>query len=178
MVDLFIKLIEALWLILPAYFANGLIPLAKGKHPIDFNKKFIDNQPLFGKGKTWEGFFLGCFVGFLIGSLQWFIYDFISLKTSKLNLIKINPLLGFLLGLGAVFGDLVGSFIKRRLKMPRGHPFPLLDQEDFLLGSLFFVYWFIKIEIEWFLILLIITPIIHLIANLIAYLTKIKKEPW
>ena len=44
-------LVEAFWLVLPAYAANGLVPLFKGKHPIDGGRRLVKNR-IFGDGKT------------------------------------------------------------------------------------------------------------------------------
>jgi CDP-diglyceride synthetase len=33
-------------------------------------------------------------------------------------------------------------------------------------------------KLEWFILLAIMTPLCHLAANVIAYLLKVKKEPW
>ena len=49
------------------------------------------------------------------------------------------PLIGFLLGFGALLGDALGSFIKRRMGIGRGKPAPILDQIDFLIVATCFV---------------------------------------
>jgi CDP-2,3-bis-(O-geranylgeranyl)-sn-glycerol synthase len=177
---LFWYFVEAIWFILPAYAANGLVTLIKGTHPIDRNKKFFDGEPIFGPGKTIEGFIIGCFLGALIATIQMIAYNYIPWEQApvKLYIVNMSPILGFILGLGAMTGDLVGSFIKRRLKIERGGPAPLLDQEDFLIGALFFTFLFVNIRLEWVIILLLVTPIFHLVANIIAYLIKAKKEPY
>lgn len=176
------SLIGAIWLILPAYAVNGLMPLVgfkKNNHPIDFGKKWR-GKPIFGPGKTWEGLFFGCFIGILIATIQMLVYPYLPFDQSPvpLTIVQMSPFLGFLLGLGAIAGDLVGSFIKRRMGLPRGAIAPILDQEDFLLGALLFASFMVTILIEWILWLVIITPIIHLIANVIGYKIRVKKEPW
>jgi CDP-2,3-bis-(O-geranylgeranyl)-sn-glycerol synthase len=82
------------------------------------------------------------------------------------------------IGFGAMVGDLGGSFIKRRLGIPRGRPAPLLDQLDFIIGMFIFLSFVIAVKWEWVVILVIITPVIHLAANGIAYLAKIKSVPY
>ena len=173
-------LVEAIWLILPAYAANGLIPIFRGKHPIDFNKKFFDRQPILGKGKSWEGLVFACIIGIVIALIQAFAYPFLpwDLSPIQLTIVPMTATLGFLLGFGAVIGDMVGSFIKRRLKLQRGRPAPLLDQEDFLLGALLFASFIIAIKIEWVIILLILTPIIHFVASFVGYKIRLKREPY
>lgn len=175
-------LVEAIWLILPAYAANGLTPvvgLKKGLHPVDGGRKFR-GEPLFGEGKTWEGLMFGTFVGCIIGMVEMLAYPYLpfSLSPEPLNIVQMSPVLGLVLGMGAMLGDLAGSFIKRRLKIQRGKPAPLLDQEDFLIGAIAFSSFLVVIEVSWIVLLLIITPVIHLVANVIGYLMKIKRQPW
>lgn len=173
-------IIEALWLIIPAYAANGLIPIAKGKTPMDFGKNFIDNRRILGDGKTWEGAFFGIGTAIVISLFQAFMKQRLPFHLSPvpLDLVPMGVLTGLLLGVGVVVGDATGSFIKRRLNLKRGHPAPILDQEDFLIGALLFLAIIQPIKIEWVIFLLIITPIIHVITNLIGYYTGDKKEPW
>jgi CDP-2,3-bis-(O-geranylgeranyl)-sn-glycerol synthase len=90
----------------------------------------------------------------------------------------MTPFLGLVIGLGAMTGDLVASFAKRRLGIPRGRPAPLLDQLDFIIGMFVFLSFVIALKWEWVVILLIITPLIHLAANGIAYLIKLKSVPY
>jgi CDP-2,3-bis-(O-geranylgeranyl)-sn-glycerol synthase len=82
------------------------------------------------------------------------------------------------LAFGALFGDIVGSFVKRRFGLPRGADVPLLDQWNFVLGALLFSFWFTDITIWMVLIMLLITPLVHRIANIIGHKLKVKKEPW
>lgn len=175
-------LVEALYLILPAYAANGLTPLVglrKGLHPIDGGKKFRGQQ-LFGEGKTWEGLVFGTLMGGLIGLVEMLAYPYLPFDISPvpLNIIPMSLFLGLLLGFGAMCGDLGGSFIKRRLKIPRGKPAPILDQEDFLAGALLFSLLLVAIEAGWVILLVVITPVIHITANILGYLLKVKKQPW
>lgn len=175
-------LVEVIWFILPAYAANGLVPLVikkKKLHRIDGGRKFF-GEPLFGAGKSWEGLIFGSFIGILIATIEMLAFPYLPFNISPvtLTIVTMTPLLGLLLGIGALVGDLVGSFIKRRFKIERGKSAPLLDQEDFLIGSLFFASFLVAIKIEWVILLLVITPIIHWVASLIGYVLKVKKEPW
>ena len=154
-------IVQAILFILPAYFANSspvlIGKLTKGKFPIDAGKKW-KGQPLLGTGKTWPGFLGGLLIGTFVGGLQGALVA------------------GFLLSLGALTGDLVKSFFKRRMKIQRGKSWPLIDQWDFLIGALLFVSLVVRPSLETVVILLIITPLIHLGANTVAYLLKLKKE--
>ncbi len=176
-------LVEAFWLILPAYAANGLTPfigLKKKLHPIDGGRRFYDGRPVLGNGKTWEGLFFACTISVLISIVQVVAYPYLPFYLSPvpLDIIPMNPLLGFFLGLGAMVGDITGSFIKRRLNIPRGGHAPILDQLDFLLGSLFFVSFFVRLKQSWIILLVVMTPLLHYSANFIGYKLGVKKQPW
>jgi CDP-2,3-bis-(O-geranylgeranyl)-sn-glycerol synthase len=159
---------QALYFIFPAYCANALPVLFGGGIPIDFGKNFIDGKPLFGSHKTFRGFFSGLLLGMFIGIVQ-------------SNLPVFQPphmLLGFVLSLGALTGDLVHSFVKRRLNIPPGASFPVADQLDFVVCALFFSLFISPPSLPIALIVLIVTPPIHLLTNFIAYHLKVKKEPF
>ena len=55
-------------------------------------------------------------------------------------------IIGFLLGFGALVGDALGSFLKRRLGIGRGKPAPFLDQLDFIIVALIFVSPVVKLD--------------------------------
>lgn len=150
-------ILSALWFILPAYVANS-VPIIAGKYLGKYN--YIISKKFLGEGKTWGGFFFGLFAGTLVGFLQGALY------------------LGFLLSLGALLGDMLGSFIKRKFKLPRGTPVPLLDQYDFLIIALAFASFIKTPSFAEIIILLILTPLLHLSANLIAFALKLKSEWW
>jgi len=172
-------LVEAVWLILPAYAANGLVPLFKGSQPVDGGRQ-LGRRPLFGPGKTWEGLLAGIGIGAIIGLIQFVAFPYIPWNISEvpLTIVPMSALLGILLGLGAMLGDLGGSFIKRRAGLKRGALAPLLDQDDFLVGALVFASILVFVKFEWWVLLLVITPILHWIACLVGYVFKVKKTPY
>jgi CDP-diglyceride synthetase len=90
----------------------------------------------------------------------------------------------FCLSAGAMLGDLLGSFIKRRVGLKRGAPFPLVDQLDFVAGAWLLLFLFAR---EWFtesfslaiiLAVIIITPLLHLLTNYIGFKIGKKQVPW
>jgi len=114
---------------------------------------------------------------------QWLTFSplffiLMGLPTNSKTLLAPTILHGFLLSFGALIGDLIGSFIKRRLDLQRGQPAPVLDQSDFVIGALIFSFVEYIPPIEIILILLVLTPMIHLLANMIGYKLKLKREPW
>lgn len=174
--------VEALWFILPAYAANGLAPLVRffpKRHPIDFGKR-LAGRPVFGKSKTWEGFLIGIVLAGLIGWIQQIAYPWLPWELSpvQLDIIPMSPLLGLWIGFGAMSGDLFGSFLKRRFGLKPGDPAPLLDQLDFVFGSLLSLSLFFSIKPEWILWLVVLTPLLHWISSFLGFRLKLKSRPW
>jgi CDP-2,3-bis-(O-geranylgeranyl)-sn-glycerol synthase len=177
------------WYILPAYVANGFAVFSKAvknRHPIDGGRLFRDGNPVLGRGKSWEGFMIGVISGVCIGFLQYLtapvlldlIVQHITLPTELYPIVYVSILQVFLIALGALIGDLIGSFIKRRLDISRGRSAPILDQLDFLIAAILLGMLVNPLPLVFVLFLLVVTPIIHLTANVIGYLLKLKQEPW
>jgi CDP-2,3-bis-(O-geranylgeranyl)-sn-glycerol synthase len=148
--------------------ANGTPVVIHGLPPIDMNKKWRDGRRVFGDGKTWGGFLAGIVGGTIIGGIESAI-------------IWNNILLpSFVSSLGALLGDLMASFIKRRLGLQRGAPAPLLDQLDFYVGSLVFLYVFLRISFNIYAILLfaLLIYLLHRATNYTAYKLGLKSVPW
>ncbi|UCE16530.1 MAG: CDP-2,3-bis-(O-geranylgeranyl)-sn-glycerol synthase [Candidatus Bathyarchaeota archaeon] len=163
----------ALYFILPAYCANAVPVIFGGNRPIDAGRTFIDGKPILGPHKTVRGFFAGLIVGTLVG----FILQIVSPLQSVL--FQYDASLGFVLSLGALMGDLFDSFIKRRLGFPPGSLFPIADQLDFIVGAFLFSLMVSPLPpLQIILIVLIITPPIHLVTNFLAFLLGVKSSPW
>jgi CDP-2,3-bis-(O-geranylgeranyl)-sn-glycerol synthase len=159
----------ALYFIFPAYCANAAPVIFGGGRPIDADRTFIDGKPILGSHKTVRGFFAGLIVGTLVSFVQNTVYP----------LYQSNPLLGFALSLGALIGDLFDSFIKRRLGFTPGASFPILDQLDFVVGALLFSLMVPPLpHLNLILIIIVITPPIHLLTNVLAFLFGFKSKPW
>lgn len=160
-------IVEALKFILPAYCANAVPVLAGGGLPLDLGKNFLDGKPIFGKNKTLRGFLAGLLVGSVAGVAETIVFGF--------------PLLfGPLVSLGALSGDLLGAFAKRRLGLAPGQLLPVVDQIDFILGALLFSLPLGLTTLSWEVAVaaLVITPPIHLLTNFCAYKLRLKSNPW
>ena len=178
--DLLFELILGFWVIIPAYAANGFAPLARGKRRIDFGKKFFDGRDILGAGKTWEGLVLALFAGTLFGMLEVYLYPTLNpiALEAGFSLYKLSPVSVFFVALGAMVGDMIGSFIKRRLGLERGAPAPLLDQLDFVFGAFLFASFFLPLTPLSVILFLIITPFVHYLASYIGHKLGVKKVPW
>ncbi len=174
MYEILVLLAQAFWLIAPAYAANAFPPLLKGKMPIDCGKSLNGNR-ILGDGKTIEGTIGGIIFGVLVGSLQILGYNYIP---KELGLGAMTLPLALLLSAGAISGDIIGSFLKRRLHIESGRPLFPVDQLDFLLFSLLLASLITSINVWVAVVLVIFTPLIHKIANIIGYFIGVKKNPW
>ncbi|MFB6075658.1 MAG: CDP-2,3-bis-(O-geranylgeranyl)-sn-glycerol synthase [Candidatus Aenigmatarchaeota archaeon] len=177
--DILFELIRGFWIIIPAYAANGFAPMANGHRRIDFGKKFF-GKPLFGAGKTWEGLLFSVFIGTLCGLVQIYAHPYLNPMALEegFSLQALSIYSVFFVALGAMLGDILGSFIKRRVGMKRGESLLLGDQLDFLLIGFLFASVFMEVSILSVLIFLIITPIIHRTACFLGYKLGLKREPW
>lgn len=179
MLDLILKTV---WLLLPTYTPNNFAVVVGGGKPIDFGKRFIDGKRVLGDGKTWRGFVGGVAGGILTANIQYGIE-----KSFGIKLLSLLPFLEFLtlsilLSSGAMIGDCVGSFIKRRMGYERGTRFLVVDQLTFLivaliLSSFYQPFWKLYSP-EIITVGIIITPLLHLGINYIAFKLKLKEVPW
>ncbi len=180
MTEFLLEFWRSLYFLISPYAANAIPPLVKGKTPIDGGKNFLDGKRILGDGKTWEGLVAGTLFGTFCGGVAWLFYNYLNAiaKRYGFTLPYISPFNAFLLSIGALFGDMLGSFIKRRLSMERGAPAPLLDQLDFIFGAFAVGMFITDVNLFTFLWCAIITPIVHIFANLLAYVCRIKEVPW
>ena len=171
-----------IWLLLPAYTPNNFAVVFGGGKPIDFGRKFIDGKRILGNGKTIRGLIAGITGGIFIAHLQLFFENI--LKVNLYSSLEYGSfiLIAASLSVGAMTGDIIGSFIKRRTGFERGASFPLLDQLGFLIFALLFassssdfsMLFTLPVIIAGF----IITPLLHITTNFIAYKLGLKNVPW
>ncbi len=175
-------ILKSLWLILPAYAANSFAVIAGGGTPVDFGKKFVDGKRVFGDGKTWRGLISGIAFGTIIGVLQTYSSEIIEFP--NFGFFPGFFVVLFCLTFGALFGDLCKSFVKRRLKIKRGGKLPVLDQIDFVIGVFLFLlvlspsYFFQNFTVYHIIIILVVTPLLHRVMNIVGYRIGKKKVPW
>jgi len=178
--DILFELILGFWIIIPAYATNGFAPLIRGKKRIDFGKNFFDGKDLFGPGKTWGGLIFAVVMGTLFGLLEIYLYPTLNPIALEVgfSLQKISVVSVFFVALGAMLGDMAGSFIKRRINIKRGQSAPLLDQLDFVFGAFLFASFFVHVSFLSVLLFILITPFPHYLASFIGYKIGVKKVPW
>jgi CDP-2,3-bis-(O-geranylgeranyl)-sn-glycerol synthase len=166
----------------PAYAANAsplfLSGLLKKLHPLDLNKKFFDGQRILGDGKTIEG----TAFGFLVGIIYFSIFLFVDKSLNILHLYH-SYLEGLLIVSGALIGDIIGSFVKRRLKMKQGDMLPVFDQVGFVIFAyVFYLFVFpppLNLPPMGFIVYVsLITFFVHILTNLAAFKFGLKYAPY
>ncbi|MEM1604917.1 MAG: CDP-2,3-bis-(O-geranylgeranyl)-sn-glycerol synthase [Fervidicoccaceae archaeon] len=166
-----------LLLYLPAMIANGTpVVVMRGRkgHPIDFGKHFIDGKRILGDSKTIEGVLAGIVAGGVSGLLLGLLY----MGEYYFENILLTS---FTSSFGAMIGDLLKSFFKRRLGIESGGKMPVADQLDFYLGANLFllvVPGAIKPNVPVFLLGLLVVPLLHVITNRLAFRAGLKKVPY
>lgn len=188
------------WLIIffliPAYVAN-MMPvifmrsdfLADAKLPVDAGKRLFGRR-LFGKSKTWRGILLGAIGGSVTSLTLLLLLIFIGATNygKSWQDLMLYLFSGAIIGFGAMIGDLLKSFFKRRVGIDSGKPWPIFDQIDFVIGAWFFwlpFLFFTNIKetqtlpiIEFVGISILVTLPIHFFSNVLAYKVGLKKVWW
>ena len=183
--------LSVLWLLLPAYVANAIATIPKGRGPpMDFGRSWPgDGRRVLGPSKTWSGFLFGGFVAMPVGLLEAWL---ILLAPPNLKLVPVLapsvdaaiPLVA-LLTFGAMAGDALGSFLKRRLGRASGARTIFLDQLPFVLvpilvGLALYPGVFVGVFVSWTGVfwLLVYTLGLHAFFNWVGYRAGLKKVPW
>lgn len=179
---MFDVIVKTIWLLLPAYTPNNFAVVLGGMKPMDFGKNFFDGKRILGDGKTFSGFFGGVLGGIFVANLQRIVERFAGVSLFSSVEYFDFLLLTFALAFGSMFGDAVGSFVKRRFNFNRGESFPFLDQLTFLVFAIAiasFTPAFSKLfTLPEVVIAFIITPLLHFAVNMIAFKLKLKEVPW
>jgi CDP-2,3-bis-(O-geranylgeranyl)-sn-glycerol synthase len=183
--------LAVLWLLIPVYIANAFATLPRGRGPpMDLGRTWPgDGRRVLGSSKSWSGFLFAGFATIPFGLLlAWLIliapppWQVVPiLAPTVLAALPLSILLSF----GAVTGDALGSFVKRRLGRPNGTRTLLLDQLPFVLvpialGLVFYRSLFWQAFGSWPAVLWVLgfTLGLHAAFNWIGYKVGLKKVPW
>jgi len=179
--------IRAIWLMLPAYVANPTAVLFGGGRPLDGGRTWRGKR-ILGDGKTWGGTLGGIGCGFLLGLIQSCIAWATGIPELGFGTLPWSLGIVLLLSCGAIMGDVIGAFVKRRRGLERGAKAPGLDQFDFVMGSwllllVFAPHFLLDNFILWpatlgLVAILVVTPLLHRGINIIGFKMGKKKEPW
>ncbi|HEV2231468.1 MAG TPA: CDP-archaeol synthase [Thermoplasmata archaeon] len=182
---------RVLWVLTTAYIANATATLPRGRGPpMDLGRNWPwDGRRLLGPSKTWAGFLFGPTFAVPFGLLQAYLIliappDLALVPQFGVSVLASLPLV-LTLGFGALSGDAIGSFVKRRLGRESGARTWALDQLPFILLPVgiglvafpaVFVPTFASLEaLGW---LVVFTLGLHVAFNYIGYWAGWKKVPW
>jgi len=172
----------AVWAMLPAYVPNNAAVLLGGGRPIDGGRN-LGGRRILGDGKTWRGTIVGTGVGVGLALLLSEVATSVG-DAANVALPTFPLPVAFALAFGAMVGDIGASFLKRRTGRDRGAAFPGLDQLDFVVGALLCALvaapsWFTEtFTLPVLVVVVVATPVLHVVTNGLAYLLGLKNEPW
>lgn len=147
--------------------ANGAPPVARNllttrfAQPLDGGVRFLDGQPLLGSSKTLRG-----------------ILAAVLATAATALLLGLSWQIGVTIAVCAMLGDLLSSFIKRRLRIaPAGHA-PLLDQVPESLFPLLAVR--AILELSWVSILAVVIAflLLHRMLSPLLFRLHIRDRPY
>ncbi len=147
--------------------ANGAPVIARkmlpnvAANPIDCGKVFIDRQPLLGHSKTIRGVFAS-----------------LICTTCTAILLDMNIVVGVLIAVGAMLGDLFASFVKRRLHIQPSGQALLLDQVPETLLPLLLVADRFGLLIADIILLVVAFIALELVLSRILFKLKIRRRPY
>lgn len=154
-------------LLLLIIIANGAPVLARNilksrfEIAVDFNRVFFDGRPVFGPAKTWRGIISAIIVTVLFALLLGF--------TAKLGLV---------LAALAMAGDLLGSFIKRRLKLAPSSRALGLDQVPESLLPMFACQAMLGLGWQSTVMVVFLFFVMELLLSRLLYQLHIRKHPY
>ena len=176
-----IFMLKCFYLMLPAYFANMAPVMVRRINifafPIDDNKK-MNSKPILGRNKTFRGFIFGTISGVIIAYFQFLLSGIGFFRDISFVDYQNWLLFGLLMGLGALTGDLVKSFFKRRLGFEPGAKFVPFDQTDFVVGALLFIMPVFRLTLKIFVVSLLLSFVLHIITNHLAFYFRIRNKKW
>lgn len=184
----FLYILSCIYFFTPAFVANATPPLANTFGILNILNKPIDGGleirgvPVLGSHKTWRGLICEIITCTLLFQLFISINDYYNLDIYSnigLNIHLINSwLLGILLSIGIVFGDIFFAFVKRRLRLRPGTAFIPFDQTNYVLGAFVFIQPFLNLSLEFWLTLFLLTLFVHILFNRIGYNLGLHKAKW
>lgn len=161
---MFAAWLDLLLLVLAANSAPVILTRCLGNSfacPIDGNTLFLDQRPVLGPSKTWRG---------LLGA--------ITICSLLAPLLGYSLIIGALVGMTSMLGDLCSSFIKRRLKLPSSTRALLIDQLPEALLPAILLHHHFKLTAVDFIYLAITFFILELVLSKIFFHLGVRKHPY
>jgi CDP-2,3-bis-(O-geranylgeranyl)-sn-glycerol synthase len=161
----------------PAMVANMAPVLASKYNILMWLNKAIDlgitlrGKRLLGDNKTLRGFIVGVLSAASVG---WLVSLFT--RMSPYDSFAHAITFGAATGLGALVGDSVESFCKRRLNIKPGELWIPFDQIDFVIGATLVAIFFVPISFSIFIFAIIFIGLLSYVVSKIGFALHIKKN--
>lgn len=177
----------AFWFMVPAAAANGA-PILSARMPLlsrwntrmDFGKQ-LHGTPIFGPHKTWRGLVSGMIAATIVLYIQQLLagnFGFIRDFTDSVDYTALPTLLlGPLFGLGALGGDAIESFFKRRRGTPSGESWLPFDQIDYIIGAILVSLPFFVLTLRQYALIIVIWFFVHLASTYLGWKVGLKAKP-
>lgn len=174
-----LETLRVLYFFVPAYLAN-MAPVLVGKRltplaiPLDFGAS-VGGVRVFGDHKTWRGLIVGVATGAVAFLFQRALYDAeLGRVLALFDYGMLPSLTGAWLGFGAILGDAVKSFFKRRVGIAPGKPWIGPDEIDFYLGAAAAAACLVPLPLVPLLVSIPVVIAGHLLSNVIAWALGLK----
>ena len=177
----------ALWFFLPAAIANvtpiliaPLPVIRRWNAPMDGGRHY-HGQRILGPHKTWRGVVSGLLAATLVLWLQQVAVAHTGWGKSIAGSVDYAALptlvLGPLFGIGALGGDAVKSFFKRRRGVHAGGTWIPFDQLDYIIGGAIVSAPFVTLSLVQYIWLAVLWFAIHLASSYLGWLLGLKDQP-
>lgn len=135
--------------------------LKKFSYPLDSKLKFFDGRRLLGSAKTWRG---------VVAAILATILCSLALQSGWVS--------GLIVGLLAMLGDALSSFIKRRLAMAPSDMAIGIDQIPESLFPLIYLHYHWQLDWQYVWVLVLIFIVLELVLSRILYRLHIRNRPY
>ena len=129
--------------------------------PVDGGRRFRDGRPLLGEAKTWRGILAALLLSALCAPL-----------------LGLSVAWGLLIGAAAMAGDLLSSFIKRRLAYPSSSMALGLDQIPESLLPALLAAGELQLTIGDILLVVVLFLLVELALSRLLFRMGIRKQPY
>ncbi len=159
---------ERICLVLLLLGCANTMPIAARKllrqrleYPVDMGMRWLDGRPVFGPHKTWRGLFAS-----------------VAATTLFALLTPLSPVYGMFMALLSMAGDLLASFIKRRMNLKSGARAVGLDQGIEALLPLVFLKKQLYLSWQEIAIITILFAAVELVVSPVLYKLGIRRNPY
>jgi len=177
----------ALWFFLPAGVANmAPIPISKVPGlsrldaPMDFGASFRGVR-IFGAHKTWRGLAAGIIAAILTLWLQQYAvesYGWFAERATSVDYLSLPTVwLGVVFAVGALGGDAIKSFFKRRRGKAPGQVWLPYDLIDHIVGAAVLAIPFVLFDWWIYPVVFVIWLFVNLMVSYTSYLLHLKERP-